>query len=74
MFLKSQFVFKGTVCFKVFLLEQFWGGYLGCLEPINLVLKSCPVVWGQGSSLMWGGGAWGVGGEKPRGGSGAERS
>lgn len=37
MFLKRQFVFKGTVCFKVFLLEQFGGGsYLGCLEPINL--------------------------------------
>lgn len=37
---------------------------MGCLEPIKfgfeeLLRSPCPVVWGKGSSLMWGGGAWG---------------
>lgn len=37
---------------------------MGCLEPIKfffleLLRSPCPMVWGKGISLMWGGGAWG---------------
>lgn len=37
---------------------------MGCLEPIKfgfleLLRSPCPMVWGKGNSLMWGGGAWG---------------
>lgn len=43
---------------------------MGCLEPIKfgfeeLLGSPCPMVWGKGSSLMWGGGAWGWVGRNP---------
>lgn len=42
MFLKSQFVFKGTVCFKVFLLEQFGGGLLGLFRANQFSFEELP--------------------------------
>lgn len=74
MFLKSQFVFKGTVCFKVFLLEQFWGKLLGLFRANQFSFEELPDGTGPREQPDVGRRGMGVGGEKPRGGSGAERS
>lgn len=45
-------------------LGLFRANQFGFEELLGL---PCPMVWGKGSSLMWGGGALGVGREKPGG-------